>query len=175
MVFLCPWRWNSWKLLRKPTQKSEQSLVAQPLLIPWPNLSMSGLSTCPDSQTSCILYLASGQDSKLQVLKGLIMCAPTPVPQWKDSGNTQHYHALEKPQLSVQRLEFIVTQEKLEPGYQPSALDSVLYSPFSQESHCRGQNLLWQTAKSSGHVINDMLQSLWCSQKSGCFCTIPEV
>lgn len=55
--------------------------------------------------------------------------------------------------MDTQRLEFIVMlSEKLELGYQPSALDSAPYSPFSQKKPSqRLQSIMAESKKQPGY------------------------
>lgn len=127
-----------------PPRKASNLLCPRLLSIPWPNLSVSGSSPCPDPHISCILSLASGWNSKLQVLKGLVMCTPIPIPRQEAQGMPVTVLPLKSLHtVHVLRLEFIVMlSKKLEPGHQPSALDSGPHSPLSQKSYCRGLNPL---------------------------------
>lgn len=64
-----------------PEAVSEEQIISCVLgflQFPALNLAVPGPSACPTSQISCILSLASGWDSKLQVLRGPI---PHPPPR----------------------------------------------------------------------------------------------
>lgn len=127
------------------------------------NLSVPEPSACLEPQNSWIFTLVSGLDSKLQALKDLVRCGPTPVPQRRGSWCAQHCPTPEKPLYSMHsdaRI-YVMLSKKLEPGYWPSALDSVPYFLLSQRGHHRDLHLLWQTAKSGGQVVCSLLLSLF--------------
>ena len=95
-------------------------------LVPCPNLSVPGLSACPEPQITCILSLASGWDSKLHALKGLLRCAPAAIPRWRGIAHSSVLSPKSHCTVCTQRLDFIVRlSKKLESDYHSSALHSV--------------------------------------------------
>lgn len=77
----CPWG------AELPTTAVQEALLEKQTIscvlgfCQFPALNQSVPGPLAHPQISCILPLVSGWDSKLQVFKGLVMCAPTPVPR----------------------------------------------------------------------------------------------